>query len=443
MTVDGLQFTRQSNSFSDVIPGVAMTLTQTGDPQDLVLNNDTDATAKNLQGFVDAYNTIIKSVQAQLDVAPGSDRSLTLAGDSSIRGLPAVDSVADVDGRRQRVGAHARGPGHHDGPRWNHLSRQHRAEQGHRADPTDVNAVFSTATTGLSAVGGALCDTYTDPVSGVLTMRTQGLQSSVKTLSNSITEAQASADAYRTQLDRAVRGDGEPGLRLQEHRQLPHPGDGEELELKEMTMYGAGSYQKVQNETAGRERQLVLLFEAGSGGLPAARGADAGHAPGDGLTKATDIVLELHRCLNARRSGAVREARRGLRVHRHRADQGEGVPQVRARAERRARHLAAGRSVSPGGRAGTVAARARGAAVTALEQTLLKVRDALEAGEPVKAARELDGVEKLLLGLPTQRERELYSLCSELLRRTMDGWRVKASATVAVRTAIGAYRLAR
>ena len=81
--------------------------------------------------------------------------------------------------------------------------------------------------------------------------------------------------------------------------------------------------------------------------------------------------------------------------------------------------------------------------MTALEQTLLKVRDALDAGEPVKAARELDGVEKLLSGLPTERERELYAVCSELLRRTMGSWRAKASATVAVRTAIGAYRLAR
>jgi flagellar hook-associated protein 2 len=200
VTVDDLQFTRQSNSFSDVIPGVAMALTQTGDKQELVLDNDTDGTAKNLQGFVDAYNTVVKSVQAQLDVAPGSDRSMTLAGDGSIRSLQqsiqsltstvvgsgSVRTLADLGITTARDGTIS-------------LDTDVLGKAIAR-DPGDVNTLFSTATTGLSAVGGAICDTFTDPVNGVLTMRTQGLQSSVKNLTTSITEAQAAADAYRQQL---------------------------------------------------------------------------------------------------------------------------------------------------------------------------------------------------------------------------------------------------
>ena len=70
-------------------------------------------------------------------------------------------------------------------------------------------------------------------------------------------------------------------------------------------MYGAGSYQKVQNETAGRERQLVLLFEAAQRWiLGGAAALDAGdmHPAMEQLTKATDIVLELHRCLDRQRA---------------------------------------------------------------------------------------------------------------------------------------------
>ena len=70
-------------------------------------------------------------------------------------------------------------------------------------------------------------------------------------------------------------------------------------------MHGIGSYQKVQNETAGPERQLVLLFEAAQrwmlGGASALDGG-ATHPAMEQLGKASDIVLELHRCLDRARA---------------------------------------------------------------------------------------------------------------------------------------------
>jgi flagellar protein FliS len=70
-------------------------------------------------------------------------------------------------------------------------------------------------------------------------------------------------------------------------------------------MHGIGSYQKVQTETAGKEQTLVLLFEAAlrftrGGASDLERGviSQATHQ----LTKASDIILELHRTLDHARA---------------------------------------------------------------------------------------------------------------------------------------------
>jgi flagellar hook-associated protein 2 len=195
--VDGLKFDRRSNTFDDVIPGVSLTVSkEDGPPQELVLTNDTAGTAKNIQGFVDAYNLVLKSVQKQLTVSSSSDRSATLAGDGSLRSLQAalggltsktvgagvVRTLADLGVKTARDGS---------------LSVDSVAlGKAIAKDPAGVNALFNTAATGVSALTTALVDGYTD-ADGVLTARTKGMQGQVARLGKDVERAQAAVDRYK------------------------------------------------------------------------------------------------------------------------------------------------------------------------------------------------------------------------------------------------------
>ena len=202
LNVDGLQFERSSNIVSDVLPGVTMTLTgQTTVPDELVLGNDVDTTKANLQGFVDAYNTVLTALQKQLAVLPLTDRQYTLSGDGALKGIQSamqslvskvipgstsVRSLADLGIKSARDGQLSI-----DSPTL---------EKAIARAPSAVNALFATATDGLGDFTKRMVDGYTNSVDGILTVRTSSLNKSVNRLGTDIDNAQRGVDAYRDQL---------------------------------------------------------------------------------------------------------------------------------------------------------------------------------------------------------------------------------------------------
>lgn len=202
LTVDGLPVTSQSNDVSSVIPGVTLTLRAlTSAPESLTLNNDQAATAKSLQTFVDTYNRLVSTLESQLNVAPGSDRSATLAGDASVRGLQQqlqalfsasvpglsqVRSLADLGITTQKDGTIT-------------LDTK-KLNAALALDPDAVNQVFSKASTGVAATSKSLLAQYTDPIGGVFTLAQQGYTKSVKDLDGQVLAAQQHAAQYRTLL---------------------------------------------------------------------------------------------------------------------------------------------------------------------------------------------------------------------------------------------------
>ncbi len=201
VSVDGLTFTRSSNTVSDVIPGTTLTLTQAGGPaENLVLATDVDGTQARLQKFVDAYNSVIQLVNTQLSPTQSTDRSSSLAGDGAIRTLQAklqdltttivggatVRSLADLGVKTASDGTLSIDP-------TTLASAVSRA-------PSAVNAIFSTAGTGLSAAVQSLVDLETPVGTGVLSMEQTQLGNSVQDLSNQADELQQRIDAYRQTL---------------------------------------------------------------------------------------------------------------------------------------------------------------------------------------------------------------------------------------------------
>lgn len=200
-TVDGLQFTRSSNTVADAIPGTTLTLkTQGGAEEELLLSNDVTGTQQKLQTFVDAYNDVVKLVQSQLAVNENTDRSTSLAGDAAVRDLQSqlqrltasvvgdgtVRSLADLGLKTAR-----------DGTLSIDATALGRAISN---DASAVNAIFQTADTGLGAVVRTLVERETRSVDGLLTLDQKRLNDGVARIDTQIAAAQRRIEAYRKML---------------------------------------------------------------------------------------------------------------------------------------------------------------------------------------------------------------------------------------------------
>jgi flagellar hook-associated protein 2 len=197
-TVDGLPFTRPTNTVTDALPGTTLTLkAQGGAAETLAISSDAEATRAKLQTYVDAYNAVAKVIQGQLDVTKDTDRASTLAGDGTLRmlqgalqglgsatvGASTVRSLADLGVRNERDGTLSIDAA----TLTSALGR----------DPAAVNALFADADAGLGARVTSLVDTYTLPSSGLLTARQSGLAQQLRQLTDQQDRLQLRIDAYR------------------------------------------------------------------------------------------------------------------------------------------------------------------------------------------------------------------------------------------------------
>ena len=89
LKVDGLAISKGSNSFSDVVPGVTLTLKKTnaGSPTSLSVTRDTNAVKANVQEFVDGYNKLTGSLKSLTSYDMESKKGAALYGDSSVRNM--------------------------------------------------------------------------------------------------------------------------------------------------------------------------------------------------------------------------------------------------------------------------------------------------------------------------------------------------------------------
>jgi len=89
-TVDGFPMTRPTNSFSDALPGVTITLTgesPDADAATLSVSRDPDAVRERAQGFVDAYNDVMRGINAEFAYTGTPKGPESLSGDFTLRGI--------------------------------------------------------------------------------------------------------------------------------------------------------------------------------------------------------------------------------------------------------------------------------------------------------------------------------------------------------------------
>jgi flagellar hook-associated protein 2 len=87
-TINGLPITSESNTLSDVMDGVTLTLKQTtSTPANITVAQDTAAISKGVSDFISAYNNVVSTIRVQTLYDEASKTAGPLQGDSTARGL--------------------------------------------------------------------------------------------------------------------------------------------------------------------------------------------------------------------------------------------------------------------------------------------------------------------------------------------------------------------
>lgn len=84
-TVNGIQIIKASNTVTDAIPGVTLTLSKTGTPATLTVARDTSGVSKAASAFVDAYNALTSQLKSRSAYGSATTAAPVLAGDGTVR----------------------------------------------------------------------------------------------------------------------------------------------------------------------------------------------------------------------------------------------------------------------------------------------------------------------------------------------------------------------
>jgi flagellar hook-associated protein 2 len=194
--VDGLTFERRSSTVTDVLPGTTLTLkaTNPGAPQQIVLADDTAATKTNLQAVLTAYNTVISTIQGELDLKPDTDRSKTLAGEQSLRfaqtrmqalmtqqvGTGSVRTLADLGVKSARDGT---------------LTIDDTVFS--RAMTADAGAVDKIFDGGVVATADTMVTSFTKAIDGLFTLQTSSYQAQKKRIDEQIAKLEKRVESFK------------------------------------------------------------------------------------------------------------------------------------------------------------------------------------------------------------------------------------------------------
>ena len=190
---DGPAITSSSNTFDDVIPGLTMTFTEVSDPDDasdvttITVAEDSSASQAKVQTFVDAYNTLVDTVDSLTSNGGDGSNPGVFAGDAGLNSLTNqlddiahsyYDGVSIVD-----YGISLDSDGHLeiDSDKFN---------EAMEANPDGLTSIF-VGDDSMVAQMDDLMDSYLDSSTGIITMREDNIedqQSKIQDESDQLTE---------------------------------------------------------------------------------------------------------------------------------------------------------------------------------------------------------------------------------------------------------------
>jgi flagellar hook-associated protein 2 len=204
-TLSGLgDFSRASNTFSDVLDGVTITLKSASGSTDLSVDVDKAATQAKVQALIDSYNTVVHTIDSQTEGTTNSDGSVSagaftgdatthvirlgLSGSIATTVAGSLTTLAEIGITTQRDGTLAL-----DATRF---------QQALAADPDAVSTLVAGTDThdGIADILSARIAMATKSLTGSIAARQDGLSTSMKSLQDQIDGAQSRLAVTETQL---------------------------------------------------------------------------------------------------------------------------------------------------------------------------------------------------------------------------------------------------
>lgn len=171
----GIELRNASNTFDKAIDGVSLTFTKVSDPAEaplsLDIGRDKDATSKKLQGFLDAYNTLMSSIGTLTASGSGSTTRGALAGDSAVQ---AIKSAVNGLIRTSFGGVNLIGYGVSADSSGKLTLDSSKLEKALAQNADGFEQLFSDKGNLIDSLSSAL-KTYTSSTSGLLTSRVNSL----------------------------------------------------------------------------------------------------------------------------------------------------------------------------------------------------------------------------------------------------------------------------
>ncbi|EHD3420115.1 flagellar filament capping protein FliD [Escherichia coli O167] len=195
----GPAITNSSNTFDDVIPGVTMTFSEVSDSDsDLTtfnISEDSSATEDKVQTFVDAYNTLIDTVDSLTTSGSDSTSAGVFAGDAGLSSLAnQLDDIAHASYNGESIvdyGITLDSNGHLqiDSDQFNDAMK---------SDPDGLTSIF-VGDNSMVAQMDDLINTYTDSSNGIITLRQQNIDDQMSKIQD---EGDQLTDTYNANYDR-------------------------------------------------------------------------------------------------------------------------------------------------------------------------------------------------------------------------------------------------
>ncbi|MBS2940013.1 flagellar filament capping protein FliD [Nocardioides sp. J2M5] len=197
---DTITATSSSNTFSDLVPGVTVTLAAgatAGTTSEVVLARDQSAASKALKGIIDAVNSVLADIDTQ-SKASGTGTRGPLAGDTNVRTVrdQLINSVFPGDGTSLAdLGIQT--------DRYGKLVLDESAfQKAYTADPTSVQTRLTASGTGFVTRLGAAAKAASDRVDGTLTTSITGRNDTITRLGNDIADWDIRLELRRSTLTR-------------------------------------------------------------------------------------------------------------------------------------------------------------------------------------------------------------------------------------------------
>jgi flagellar hook-associated protein 2 len=209
----GLTASSSTNTFTDLAPGVTLTLgpgTKVGDASTISVAQDSSGVKANVKGLVDQVNALLTKIDSQTaNSSGGTTTAGVLAGDSTARSLRSamVDTVFGSGGTTSMASIGIQTD------RYGKLVfDEAKFDAAYTADPTGVMKQFTAADTsadpnvahpdGWAALVQKVAKNASDPYAGTITSAVKGRQTTIDRLGDDITDWDDRLALRRTSLTR-------------------------------------------------------------------------------------------------------------------------------------------------------------------------------------------------------------------------------------------------